>query len=88
MKKFSFSYNLADQLLLHIVSDFELLNSMLGRSGMDVSQLKELVNDPAIHEFVLDFVTENDERVIACSEAIGVSPGEISMSARMLAGRG
>ncbi len=78
---------LADRLLLHILEDPELLESLMGRSGMSPSQLREVVSSPHVHEFVLDFVTESDDRVIACAEATGISAGEIGMAARYLARR-
>ncbi|MDO5641625.1 MAG: DUF3572 family protein [Paracoccus sp. (in: a-proteobacteria)] len=79
--------DLADRLLLHILSDEELLMSLMGRSGMTPAQLGELANSPHIHEFVMDFVTETDERVIACAEALGIPGTDIAMAARWLARR-
>ena len=76
--------DLADRLLLHILGDEELVSSLLGRSGMSPSQLRSVVNSPEINEFIMEFVTESDERVFACAEAIGVTPEEIGMAARIL----
>lgn len=81
------SRDLADRLLLHVLEDPELLSSLMGRSGMSPGQLAEIVNGPDVHEFVMDFVTESDDRVIACAEAIGVPAAEIGMAARYLARR-
>ena len=79
--------DLADQLLIHILENPELLSSLMGRSGMTPAQLRETVSGPHVHEFVMDFVTESDDRVIACAEALGVGAGEICMAARHLARR-
>lgn len=79
--------DLADRLLIHILEDPELLGSLMGRSGMTPAQLRQTVSGPHVHEFVMDFVTETDDRVIACAEAIGVGAGEIAMAARYLAQR-
>lgn len=79
--------DLADQLLLHILQDPELLGSLMGRSGMTPAQLRETVTGPHVHEFVMDFVTESDDRVIACADAIGVGASEIGLAARHLARR-
>lgn len=76
--------DLADRVLLHVLQDDELLSSLLGRSGIDPAQLSTVVNGPDIHEFILEFVNESDDRVIACAEAIGVSPAEIGAAARYL----
>lgn len=79
--------DLADRLLIHILEDPELIESLMGRSGMTPALLRETVSGPHVHEFVMDFVTESDERVIACADAIGVGAGEIGMAARYLARR-
>ena len=79
--------DLADRLLLHVLQDEELLASLLGRSGMDPAQLSSVVNGPEIHEFILEFVTESDDRVMSCAEAIGVSPVQIGTMARILSRR-
>lgn len=84
MRSTSQHRELADRLLLHILGDEELLSSMLGRSGMAPSQLRSIVESPEIAEFILEFVTESDERVLACAEAIGARPEEIGMAARIL----
>lgn len=79
--------DLADRLLLHILEDPELLSSLMGRSGMTPAQLRDIVNDENVHEFIMDFVTENDDRVINCAEAVGVGAAEIGWAARYLARR-
>jgi hypothetical protein len=87
MSSASQARDLADRLLLHVLQDEELLSSLLGRSGMDPSQLAAVVNGPDIHEFILEFVTESDDRVIACAEAVGVDPNQIGMASRILSRR-
>lgn len=76
--------DLADRLLLHVLGDEELLGSLLGRSGMTPSQLPAIVKDPEIHEFIMEFVTESDDRVFSCADAIGASPAAIGNAARIL----
>ena len=76
--------DLADRLLLHILQDEELVSSLMGRSGMSPSQLREIIKSPQISEFIMEFVTESDDRVLACADAIGVPPAEIGMAARIL----
>ena len=68
-----------------MLEDPELLSSLLGRSGMEPSHLSAVVNGPGVHEFILDFIAENDERVMSCADALGVSASEIGMAARLLA---
>ncbi len=87
MSSASQARDLADRLLLHVLQDEELLSSLLGRSGMDPSQLSAVVNGPGIHEFILEFVTESDDRVMACAEAVGVDPHQIGMASRILSRR-
>lgn len=79
--------DIADRLLLHILDDPELLSSLLGRSGLAPSQLREVLTDAQAPEFILDFVTESDDRVISCADAIGVTPEQIGMAARISARR-
>ncbi|MFV0410041.1 MAG: DUF3572 family protein [Paracoccus sp. (in: a-proteobacteria)] len=79
--------NLADRLLLHVLEEPELISSLLGQSGLSPSQLTEIVNGPGIHEFILDFIVENDDRVMNCADALGIGASEIGMAARLLAGR-
>ncbi|MFD1795719.1 DUF3572 family protein [Paracoccus aurantiacus] len=81
------AHDIADRLLLHILADEELLSSLLGRSGLNPSQLAEVVNGPGIHEFVLEFVSESDDRVMACADAIGARPDDIALASRMLSRR-
>ena len=78
---------IADRLLLHILGDHDLLGDFLTRGGIEPAQLGAVVNGPEIHEFVLDFVTESDDRIIACAGALGIGAGEIGMAARLLARR-
>ena len=84
MPNVSQSRDLADRLLLLILQDEELVSSLLGRSGMSPTQLRGVINTPEINEFILEFVTESDDRVLACANAIGVAPGEIGLAARIL----
>ncbi|WBU59137.1 DUF3572 family protein [Paracoccus albus] len=79
--------DLAEKLLLHVLQEPELLSSLMGRSGMTPDQLREIVSNPGVHEFVMDFVTESDDRVMDCADAIGVAASEIGMAARLLARR-
>ncbi|MDO5605053.1 MAG: DUF3572 family protein [Paracoccus sp. (in: a-proteobacteria)] len=78
---------IADELLLHILSDAELLESLLGRAGIAPEQLAGIVNGGQAHEFILDFVTESDDRVIACAGATGIAASDIGIAARRLAQR-
>lgn len=87
MNSTSQARDLADRLTLYVLEEPELLSSLLGRSGMDPFQLRQVLSDPGSHEFILDFVTETDDRVIACAEAIGVPASEIGMAARIVARR-
>lgn len=79
--------NLADKLLLHILAEPELISSLMGRSGLTPDHLREIVNNPGVHEFVMDFVTESDDRVMDCADALGVAANDIGMAARILARR-
>lgn len=76
--------DIADRLLLHVLGEPELLSSLMGRSGITPAQLRELVNGPHIHGFILEFVAESDDRVIACADATGVSAAEIGHADRLL----
>ena len=84
MPSLSQTRDLANRLLLHILEDEELLSSLLGRSGMSPAQLRDVVSGPDAPEFIMEFVTESDDRVLACAEAIGASPVEIGLAARIL----
>lgn len=61
-----------------------MVSSLLGHNGMSPSQLRSVINTSEINEFILEFVTESDDRVLACANAIGVAPAEIGMAARIL----
>ncbi|WBU65524.1 DUF3572 family protein [Paracoccus aerodenitrificans] len=81
------AHEIADNLLLYVLQDPELLSSLIGRSGIDPAQLNQLVNGDDVHEFILEFVAESDDRVIACAEATGIAASDIAFAARLLARR-
>lgn len=60
-----------------IVSDQGRAERFLGLTGLDASELRAGLGDPAILAAALDFLLTHEPDLIACAEAIGESPETI-----------
>lgn len=79
---------LAQNALLYLADDPELMGAFLAGSGLAVSDLRGAAQSPDFAAAILDFVCERDDRVLALADAAGVRPERISLiRAALEAGR-
>lgn len=80
--------DLALRALPHIAADDELVEALLAMTGLRPQDLRQAVSDPGFALSLLDFLLEDDQRVLRFAQAAGIRPEEV-MSARIaLAGPG
>ena len=77
---------LALQALAHVISDDELLAAFMYVSGVTPDALRAGLGDPTILGSVLDFILQEDARVLAFAESIGIDPRLPDMARQMLPG--
>ena len=65
---------LALQALAHLAAHEDLLGAFLASSGADLAGLRAGAADPAFLGAVLDFLLQEDDRVLALAAALGVAP--------------
>ena len=56
--------DIADAGFSHIAADAELIEALLAQSGSDVAGLRAMAARPEFAVFVLDFLLEQDQRVL------------------------
>ncbi|MBH62913.1 MAG: hypothetical protein CL569_10805 [Alphaproteobacteria bacterium] len=69
------------QALAYFVSDEGILRGFLGQTGASVDDLRSGAGNPEFLAGVLDFLLEQDQRLMAFCEQAGVTP-EQAQSAR------
>lgn len=65
---------LALQALAHLVAEPELLGAFMAATGADPAALRAGARDPGFLGAVLDFLLQDDARVLAFASAAGVAP--------------
>lgn len=60
--------------LAHVVGQDALLGAFLAATGADAAALRRGAGDPAFLGAVLDFLLQEDARVLAFAEAEGIPP--------------
>ena len=78
--------DIADAGFSFIAADAELVGALLSQSGTDVSGLRSMAGRPEFAAFVLDFLMENDERVLAFCAQTGLAPQRVQMARGVLGG--
>jgi hypothetical protein len=77
---------LALQVLAWVIGNDELLPVFLGASGASEDDLRSRASDPVFLASVLDFITMNDDWIIAFCEASGVGYDQPMLARAVLAG--
>lgn len=72
--------------LIHIAADAELVMAMVSQSGADVSDIRAMASRPEFAVFVLDFLMESDERLLAFAATAGLRPEQVQMARAALGG--
>jgi hypothetical protein len=65
---------LALQALGHLASDPDLLGAFMAATGADPAALRAGARDPAFLGAVLDFLLQEDARVLAFAAVAGIAP--------------
>ena len=78
--------DIADQGFQHIAGDAELVSGLLAQSGTDVAGLRAMAGRPEFAQFVLDFLLEQDQRVLDFAASAGIQPQRVVMARAVLGG--
>lgn len=71
-----------------LVSDSEMIGAFLGATGLAQGDIGALTRDPVFLAGVIDFCLESDDRVLACTGALGLPPEALGQARRALPGGG
>lgn len=78
--------DIADAGFQHIAGDADLVSALLAQSGTDVAGLRAMAGRPDFAQFVLDFLLEDDQRVLDFAAALGIKPQRLVMARAVLGG--
>ncbi|MFH5773538.1 DUF3572 domain-containing protein [Paracoccus sp. NGMCC 1.201697] len=78
--------DIADAGFSHIAGDAELVSALLAQSGTDVAGLRRMAGRPEFAQFVLDFLLEQDQRVLDFAADAGIQPQRVVMARAVLGG--
>lgn len=78
--------NIADAGLAHIAGDPDLISALLDQAGADASAIREIAARPEFAIFVLDFLMEEDQRLLGFSAASGIAVLRVQMARAVLGG--
>lgn len=82
------AHELALDALLHVAGYPDLTEALLAASGMMPDGLRAAAQDPQFHVAVLDFLLEDDQRVVDFAAARGIRPEEVLAARTALSGPG
>lgn len=78
--------DIAEAGFAHIAGDQELVQALLAQSGSDVAGLRAMAQRPEFAVFVLDFLLEQDQRVLDFAGAVAIRPERVQMARGILGG--
>lgn len=78
--------DIADAGLSHISGDAELIAAMLDQAGADASAIREMAARPEFSVFILDFLMENDQRLLDFAAVTHIPPARVQMARAVLGG--
>lgn len=80
--------DLATSVMVYIVERPELVGALLAASGLRVEDLRDALRTPELGLSALDFIMEDDTRVLDAAEALAVRPQDLMSARIVLAGPG
>ena len=80
--------DLAQQVLIALVDRPEDLGAFMEGAGLQPSDLRDFADRPDIALYLLDFVTEDDDRVVVFAQALGLRPQDVMAARTALSGPG
>lgn len=78
--------DIADRGLTHIAGDPDLVSALLDQAGADASMIREIAARPEFAVFVLDFLMEQDPRLLDFAAASGIAVQRVQMARAVLGG--
>jgi len=78
--------DIADAGFTHIAGDPGLVERLLAQSGSTVAGLRAMAARPEFAVFVLDFLLEEDRRVLDFAQAAQIAPQRVQMARAVLGG--
>lgn len=78
--------DIADAGFQHIAAQPDLVQALLEQSGSDVAGLRAMAGRPEFAQFVLDFLLQEDARVLDFAGALGIAPQRIVLARATLGG--
>ncbi|MFN3524624.1 MAG: DUF3572 family protein [Paracoccus sp. (in: a-proteobacteria)] len=79
---------LATDLMLHLAERPELMGDFLASTGLSAGDLPAMLRDGTAGGAVLDFLAEDDARLIDCAEALSMTTRDLMAARTALAGPG
>lgn len=79
---------LATSVLLYLVERPDLMEGFLGQTGLEAGDLRRVATSPDIAQHVLDYLLEDDSRVLEAAAELQVAPGDLMQARTALAGPG
>lgn len=78
--------DIADAGFAHIAGDADLVGALMAQSGCDVAGLRAMAVRPEFAVFVLDFLLEQDQRLLDFAVVAGIAPQRVQMARAVLGG--
>ncbi|WP_295048384.1 DUF3572 domain-containing protein [uncultured Paracoccus sp.] len=82
------AHDLAMTVLLYMVERPDLIGQFLDSSGLQPQDLRQAAGSSDIALHVLDFLLEDDRRVLEAARDLDIAPGEVMAARTALAGPG
>lgn len=82
------AHELATSALLYMAGQPDLMAGFLEASGLDPHQLRQVACDCGMALHVLDYLLEDDHRVLDAAAGLSVPPGDLMQARTVLAGPG
>ncbi|WP_347141026.1 DUF3572 domain-containing protein [Paracoccus sp. SSK6] len=79
---------LAMAALVYLAERPDLIGEFLGATGLQPQDLRKAASSPDMAVHVLDYLLEDDRRVMDAAAELGVSPGDLMHARTALAGPG
>lgn len=80
--------DLAMRALSHIAERPDLVTALFASSGLSAEMLRKAAESPDFHAHLLEFLLEDDRRVIDFAQAEGIRPEDVLTARTALAGPG
>jgi hypothetical protein len=78
--------DIADRGFSHLAAEPDLVQALLAQSGCDAAGLRAMAARPEFAVFILDFLLEQDQRVLDFARAAGLRPERLLMARAVLGG--